>query len=241
MQPPLETIDALFLDAGNTLIGMDLELIAELLARHGVVATPAEIGRAEAAARPALSRLLATGRSTEAGDTLAFHVANTLARLDGGVHARQEIALELARGMKAAGTRRLWSHVLPGVPQALAALRAAGVKLAVVSNSDGSVEEGLEHLGLRAHFDAVMDSTRVGFEKPDPRIFARALEAVGVAPQRTAHVGDLFAVDVVGARAAGLHGILVDPYGDWCDEPCATTPDVATLARDVLAARSAGR
>ncbi|MEW6272043.1 MAG: HAD-IA family hydrolase [Thermodesulfobacteriota bacterium] len=236
--PPLATLEALFLDAGNTLIGMDLDLVCELLARHGVAATPDAVARAEAAARPRLSRLLATGLSSEARDTFAFHVANTLARLGVPEARRMQVVLELARDMKAVGTRRLWSRVLPGVPQALAELHAAGIKLAVVSNSDGTVEEGLERLGLRAPLDAVLDSTRVGVEKPDPRIFARALEVVGSLPARTAHVGDLFAVDVLGARAAGLHGVLVDPYGDWCDEPCATTRDVPTLARELLAARA---
>ncbi len=146
------------------------------------------------------------------------------------------LAPEIAARMKSVGTRRLWSRVLPGVPEALAALRAAGVKLAVVSNSDGTVEQGLERLGLREHLEAVFDSTRVGFEKPDPRIFRRAIEVLGSAPETTAHAGDLFAVDVVGARAAGLHGILVDPFADWQDGECHVTSGVPELARELLVA-----
>ncbi|HEY8516231.1 MAG TPA: HAD-IA family hydrolase [Candidatus Binatia bacterium] len=241
MQAPLDAIDTLFLDVGNTLVGMDLDLVCELLARRGIVVTPEAVARAEAAARPHLSRLLATGRSSEERDSFVFHVATTLAGLGVPEPRRAEIAPQLAHDMKAVGTRRLWSRLLPGVPQALAELRAAGMKLAVVSNSDGTVEQGLEKMGLRDALDAVLDSARVGVEKPDRRIFEKAIEAVGCAPERTAHVGDLFAVDVVGARAAGLHGILVDPYGDWCDEPCATAPDVPTLARDLLAARASSR
>ena len=218
---PLARLDALFLDAGNTLVGMDLELVCERLAVHGITATPAAVERAEAGARPALSRLLATGRSSEARDSFVRHVRNTLAALElDTVRAREPaaldaVALAVAHELKDAGTRRLWSRILPGVPQALADLRAAGVKLAVVSNSDGTIESGLVAAGLRAHLDAVLDSRLIGFEKPDARIFSAALAAVGVPPERTAHLGDLYAVDVLGARRAGIHGVLIDPYDDW--------------------------
>jgi HAD superfamily hydrolase (TIGR01509 family) len=241
---PLARIDALFLDAGNTLVGMSLELVCERLAAHGVDATPEAVDRAEARARPALSRLLATGRSSEARDTFVVHVRNTLAALD--VASLREplddarltaLATTIAHELKDAGTRRLWSRVLPGVPEALGELRAAGVKLAVVSNSDGTIEEGLIQLGLRDPLDAVFDSTRVGVEKPDARIFEHALAALGVPAERTAHLGDLHAVDVVGARGAGIHGVLVDPYDDWRDDDCARAPSTAALARALLNAR----
>ena len=243
---PLAEIDALFLDAGNTLVGMDLDLVCERLAGHGITASPTAVERAEAGARPALSRLLAGGRSSEARDTFVFHVRNTIAGLGPGMTAAagpeadlDTIARAVAHELKEAGTRRLWSRILPGVPEALAALRAGGIKLAVVSNSDGTIEEGLVHFGLRDHLDAVFDSTRVGFEKPDPRIFFAALEALRSAPQRTAHLGDLHAVDVVGARGAGVHGVLVDPFDDWHDDACPRTHATAELARALLAARGA--
>lgn len=242
---PLADIEAIFLDAGNTLVGMDLDLVCEHLAAHGVDATPAAVERAEAAARPALSRLLADGRSTEARDTFVAHVRNTMLGLPGDAVAAlrrdgrlDAVAHAVAHGLKDAGTRRLWSRVLPGVPEALADLRASGVKLAVVSNSDGTVEQGLRNAGLRDHLDAVFDSARVGVEKPDPRIFHAALAAIGSAPARTAHLGDLHAVDVVGARAAGVHGVLIDPFDDWRDDACPRARTTAELARALLAARA---
>ena len=61
----------------------------------------------------------------------------------------------------------------------------------------------------------VIDSALVGYEKPDPRIFAAALERTGADPDRTLHIGDLYHADVVGARTAGIHALLLDPYGDW--------------------------
>lgn len=246
---PLATLDALLLDAGNTLVGMDLALVCERLAAHGIVAEPDDVERAEAGARPALSRLLGGGRSSEARDTFVFHVRNTIAALpraatgrgasDGAARDLDAIAHRVAHELKDAGTTRLWSRVLPGVPAALAALRAAGVKLAVVSNSDGTIEQSLTRIGLRDHLDAVFDSALLGFEKPDARIFAAALTALGTAPARTAHLGDLHAVDVLGARAAGVHGVLVDPFDDWRDDPCPRTRSTAELADALLAARRA--
>jgi putative hydrolase of the HAD superfamily len=235
---PWGEIDTVFLDAGNTLVSMDFELICEVLASHGVACTPDVLARAEAGARPALSRFL-SGASTEWSDTFAFYVGAILEALGGdGAEARQALAPRLASDVRrAAATQRLWSRVLPGVPDALRDLRAAGLTLVVVSNSDGTVEQGMIAAGLREHLHHVVDSAVVGVEKPDPRIFEHALAAVGARPARTLHVGDLYTVDVLGARAAGLHALLLDPYGDWADVDCARAPDVASVARELLAAR----
>jgi putative hydrolase of the HAD superfamily len=117
-------------------------------------------------------------------------------------------------------------------------MRAGGLRLAVVSNSDGSAEQSLVAAGLRDYFHAVMDSFLVGHEKPDPRIFERAIELCAADPARTIHVGDLYAADVVGARAAGLHPVLLDPFGDWHEVDCVTLPDIGSLGDAVLRARS---
>jgi FMN phosphatase YigB (HAD superfamily) len=93
--------------------------------------------------------------------------------------------------------------------------------------------------GLHALLDEIVDSHLVGFEKPDPRIFAHALERSGAQPETTLHVGDLYAADVVGARAAGVHALLLDPHDDWPPVDCARLPNVPALARAIRAARAA--
>jgi putative hydrolase of the HAD superfamily len=225
----------LLLDAGNTLVTMDWELLAELAAGVGIPATSGAIARAEAAARPALSGWIAAGASSEARETLRFYVGRILEGLpppaDGD---RRGATARLVATLRAVGTRRLWSRPVPGVHEALAALRAAGLTLVVVSNADGTVEDGLVALGLRELLHAVVDSARVGVEKPDPRIFAHALASVGAGPETALHVGDLHAVDVVGARAAGIEAVLLDPYGDWEGVDCARAPDLPTLGRALL-------
>jgi HAD superfamily hydrolase (TIGR01509 family) len=113
---------------------------------------------------------------------------------------------------------------------ALKALRDAGLRLVVVSNSDGTAEETLIRQGLRPYFHAVLDSHHVGYEKPDPHIFERAIEFAGAAPERTLHVSDLYDVDVIGARQAGLHALLIDPFEDWPAVGCELAPDLWTLS-----------
>ena len=83
----------------------------------------------------------------------------------------------------------------------------------------------------------MVDSQVVGFEKPDPRIFTHALSLHGSDPARTLHVGDMYAADITGARAAGLHALLLDPYGDWGDVDCAVARDVPALAQRLIESR----
>lgn len=100
------------------------------------------------------------------------------------------------------------------VPDALRALRAAGLRLVVVSNWDVSLHEALASTGLAALVDGAISSAEVGAPKPDPAIFARALALAGdgIAPGDVVHVGDE-AVDVDGARAAGIAPVLIRRSG----------------------------
>jgi HAD superfamily hydrolase (TIGR01509 family) len=105
----------------------------------------------------------------------------------------------------------LWEVVLPGVPEALVKLRALGLRTVVVSNANGTLRAKLERLGLDGLVDHILDSDEVGVEKPDPRIFQLALEAARASAEAAVHVGDMYEVDVVGARAAGIRAVMVDP------------------------------
>jgi putative hydrolase of the HAD superfamily len=218
-----------FLDAGNTLVGLDYELIATRLRQDGHQVTSDRVRTAEARARVRLDPHLAGRRSTEASDVFARYVRYMLEELS---IAWGEEGARLAGDLRAANPPNgLWSVPLPEAPGALDALRRLGLRLAVVSNSNGSVARLLENLGLARWLDAVVDSGVVGFEKPDPRIFHHAAAAVGVDPADAVHVGDLYSVDVVGARAAGVRAILLDPVGAWTVDDCPKVPDVAAAAR----------
>ena len=224
---------AMLLDVGNTLLGWDLGRVVAALAAAGVRTDAEALARAEAAGRPALDRELAGGRSTEAAETSARRLAVTLEALGLGAGEAAPAAAAAAEALRPGAP--LFSRVLPGVPAALRRLRAAGVRLVVVSNSDGSVADLLAGAGLLGLLDDVVDSGTVGVEKPDPRIFRHGLAAAGCAPEEAVHVGDLYSVDVAGARAAGIRPVLLDPHGDWGPVDCERAPDLAAVAEGLLA------
>ncbi len=134
----------------------------------------------------------------------------------GDPSVREEVHVHLDNEFAAA---QLWSRIIPGSVAGLRTLVATGVHVGVVSNADGTVAERLaaqEVLqvgpGIGVEVTCVIDSGAVGVTKPDPRIFQIALDAIGVAAADTWYVGDMPGIDVVGARAAGLRPIVMDPF-----------------------------
>lgn len=110
-------------------------------------------------------------------------------------------------------------EVVPGAPEALAALRASGLALAVVSNFDGRLPDLLARLGLARAFAVVVLPGEAGVVKPDPRIFRIALERLGVAAAEAAYVGDDADDDLAGAAAAGIPAILVGSLATLAELP----------------------
>ena len=134
---------------------------------------------------------------------------------------------------KSGQSQKLWNNILPGVHEALEIFKKNNFKLAVVSNSDGSVEEILTHLGLGHYFDHIFDSYVVGIEKPDPRFFRHALDMLNAASETTLHIGDMYHVDILGAWNAGIEAVLLDPFDDWRDYDCIRFPDLISVAKKI--------
>ena len=234
---PFTKLNTLFLDAGNTILFMDFEFLSHELEVLGARVAPVKLARAEAAARPFVSKHVAHNASTEASDTRQVYVSKLLevAGIEESGISTEEISPQLLlRFMNPEFRNLLWSHVPAGIPQALEALRSAGYGLTVVSNSDGSVFAMLERAGLTQFLDHVIDSGCVGVEKPDPAIFEIALERSKTSRERALHTGDLYHVDVIGAQRAGLKAVLLDPYGDWEDCVCHKAQSVTELSRQIL-------
>jgi HAD superfamily hydrolase (TIGR01549 family) len=95
---------------------------------------------------------------------------------------------------------------------ALGALRRLGLRLAVVSNWDHQLVDRCRELGLVEYLDAIIGSASVKSEKPDPVIFDLARRRLGLATNEVWHVGDLYTIDVLGARSAGIQPIMLDRY-----------------------------
>jgi putative hydrolase of the HAD superfamily len=218
-------LKAVLFDAGNTLVFLDYERMAARVARAlDLPLTGQELACHAAAAAGAMERA-----GTDQERATAYLEALFL--LAGVPQWRlAEVRTCLARMHQ---EQHLWSAVPEPTRRSLGRLKAAGLALGVVSNSEGRVEEALVAAGLRQYFDVVVDSALVGIEKPDPRIFQAALHALGVSPDEALYVGDLYEVDVVGARAAGIEAVLVGTLPSPPRE-CRTAASIENLTESLL-------
>ena len=101
-------------------------------------------------------------------------------------------------------------ELFPDTLESLDKLKAEGFSLAIVSNWNSSLETVVEGLDIAHYFEFMIASAKVGSKKPSPKIFELALEKAGVDPSRAVHVGDTYQADVVGARRAGIRGVMLD-------------------------------
>ena len=100
------------------------------------------------------------------------------------------------------------------------ALHASGMPLAIVSNNTGAAPEQMKNHGVCWVNDlidlprvaAIIDSSLVGVAKPDPAIMTPALHALGLPAERVVYVGDTVHADVMGATAAGMQAVQLDPF-----------------------------
>ena len=227
-------LDAVVFDAGGTLVRLDFEWIAGMLAGLGVATSPAALRAAEIHGRRRYDAAGLPDGGAAAAPEQPMGRAAPIEAYWGGMllaagcpPARLEAALaRLAERQRSDAF--LWAKPMEGAAEVLAALAALGLRLACVSNSDGRAEAHLERYGLRSPLEFVIDSHVVGIEKPDPRIFDLALERLGVEPPRALYVGDLRSVDERGSRSAGMQFVLLDPYGDYARHD---TDSIPTLDR----------
>jgi HAD superfamily hydrolase (TIGR01509 family) len=211
-------IDTLFLDAGGVLVHPSWTRVAAALQARGIQVEAARLARAEPHAMRVLDEATVVGTTDDAKrGWLYFNLV--LREVGIPLSASTDAALDELRAYHA--DENLWEHVEPDIEPALVALRARGLRLVVVSNSNGRLRHLFDRLGLSRHFDALLDSHDWGVEKPDPRLFQLALERSGAGADRTMHVGDLYHVDVAGARRAGLAGaVLFDVAGLYPEADC---------------------
>ncbi len=224
----LRDVGLLCLDAGNTVVFLDHTRVARLCAGLGIAVDAAALVRTEGEAKVALEEQRMLTPTWSMGEVAS---ARGWGRYLGTMLHLAGVPLEgvgpaLDAMWKDHVELNLWSLVPAGLPEALGRARAAGIRVAVVSNSEGHLDALLVRLGIHDCFDLVIDSALAGVEKPDPRIFHLALERFGIPASRALHLGDIYATDVVGARAAGVRVALIDPH----DHLAGRHPDVPRVA-----------
>ena len=229
-----------FLDAGLTLLRARPSLggvYAACTERQGVRVDPAQF---EAAAEAAFH---AMGEEHREGGDPGLRTSDDLERASWRRHARRVMdGVPALAGLpfdpwfdslyRDFGSAACWEP-FPDVVPALGALRAAGARLAVVSNWDSRLRDILKENGLARWFDAVVISAEVGWRKPHPAIFLRALEETGAAPGEVLHCGDSVGDDLEGARAAGIRAVLLARDGRAAPPGIEAVPDLRALVERV--------
>jgi HAD superfamily hydrolase (TIGR01549 family) len=192
--------------------------VSEALEREGVRVSAAALAAAEPLAKRDIDHASII-RTTDDSQRGWAYFNNVLRHANVTLCDATENALAEMREYH--GSHNLWEYVPADVPPTLEAFRRLGLKLVVVSNANGCLRRLFDRVGLTGYFDVVLDSHEWGVEKPDPRLFQLAIRHSGAFPETTAHVGDLFHIDVAGARAAGLHeGVLLDSHDLYPEVDC---------------------
>ena len=117
-------------------------------------------------------------------------------------------------------------EVYPDVEPTLTKLAKDDYFLGLISNAPPNTGRVVEVLGLRKYLGSVVISGDVGYSKPNPEIFNIALREAGVNPTDALYVGDFYEADIVGARNAGIKGLLIEREGSQSRFDC---PRMKTL------------
>jgi putative hydrolase of the HAD superfamily len=203
--------EVLFLDVGDTLIRAHPSWAG--VYRQGLLESGIDIAEED------LERALL--HETQAGgwwlDETPFEPSeaksfDTVVAFDAAVLARlgyPDLGEDTFRRIEDAFARRSAWYVFPDVMPALDALRAERIRLCVISNFVWGAPELIHDLELARHFERLVISARVGFQKPNPGIFQHALDQMQVAPERAMHIGDSYRADIMGARRLGISAALI--------------------------------
>jgi putative hydrolase of the HAD superfamily len=197
MRPPR----AVSFDFGQTLAELDGAMLARRLGERGVSVDAARVEASVPVAWAAYDRAIRAGAGGHPWKVLMARLlelsgapADRIADLTDWLWTEQP-------------AKNLWRRPIAGMIEVVRDLSARGVRLAILSNSEGRIAELADELGWLPLFPVVADSGRLGIEKPDPAIFGWTAAQLGVGLDEVVHVGDSRAADVDGALAAGMRAL----------------------------------
>jgi HAD superfamily hydrolase (TIGR01549 family) len=210
-------IQAVFFDLGGTLLVMRRDRIfRKVINEEGRDASVDQI-------HSAYMGLEAWWLSTySAASMTPEETVEAYRNLDERVFSTLFPAVDRAEALRVSGlVRKRWPELekeirlelYPDVKPALEALGRKGYSLGLISNAPADTDRVVKPLGLDRYMSTIVFSGAVGYTKPHPQIFRIAMKAAGAEPGESVHVGDIYEADVVGARNAGMRGVLIDRLG----------------------------
>lgn len=220
LHPILRGRRAVLFDVGGTLLHPDWPRLARLAAEEtGSSLSQEEMRRSLYEVLRGVDALLKSGGEIKINMRRPFWLFQGMYESLGVPPESSTRIIERMAALHA--ERHLWCGVEPDAESVLSELKAAGLQVAVISNTeDGRVAELLELTELAHHFDFLIDSYVVGHYKPSAKIFHLALERLGIKGGEAVYVGDSYGHDIIGARGAGIEGVLLDPLDFYAAADC---------------------
>ena len=220
MPAQLKTI---FFDVGNTLLFPDREHILAPLAKLGHSPSLEQWHAIERATKKQFDTIVEHGEPADHGFWFMFYERLLM---DLGVK-NDEVRDAMVESTRQSAN---WRVIRPRTRELLLRL-GERYALAVISNADGKIAEVLERCGIADCFASITDSGLVGYEKPHPAIFQAALGAMDAEPTESLYVGDVYAVDYLGATRAGMQGMLFDVAGAYREMTVARVESLEELGK----------
>jgi HAD superfamily hydrolase (TIGR01549 family) len=205
---------AVTFDFGQTLAELDHEFLAQRARDLGAELDPVAARAATVTAWSAYGAAKAHGHAHAWQDMMLAVLRGAGVRPSAGV-ASPGFAESIAQSLwQAQPMKNLWRKPIPGMFELVSELASAGVPVGIISNSEGRLAELVEEMHKTALFRTVVDSGRLGIDKPDRRIFEHCAQQLGVPLADIVHVGDAWEADVIGAHEAGAQAIWFSPTDD---------------------------
>jgi HAD superfamily hydrolase (TIGR01549 family) len=219
-------IKTIFFDVGNTLLFPNRERIHAPLTERGTLCEPNQLRDLECRIKNEFDALMVNDGNHDHSFWLMFYT-----QLFAEVGLEDEtLRNQLVNSIRQSAN---WDQILPGTREHLLHL-AGRYQIGVISNADGKIEDVLRRCGIADCFLTITDSGLVGFEKPHPEIFRRALRSLNAVPGESLYVGDVYSVDYLGATRAGMQAVLMDVPGAYTKKGVARVESLAEL-RTMLA------
>jgi HAD superfamily hydrolase (TIGR01509 family) len=223
MQPMTDNPTAIFFDVGNTLLFPNRKRILAPLDQRGVAPRLEEWHAIERRTKTEFDADMQKDGAADHGFWSLFysHLLNQPATEDEPLH---QALVDATR------TSANWDDIRPGTREGLQRI-ARRYRIGVISNADGRSADVLERCGIADCFLNITDSGLVGYEKPHPAIFEAALKQMGVRPEESLYVGDVYSVDYLGATRAGMQAVLFDVAGAYREAGLARVESLEELAK----------